>query len=70
MQGKERKRAITAHCCCLLALELQCQWKGFVSQLLIVSYGNYNTGILKERQIDGHSVKLSLEEWLLNTLMA
>lgn len=70
MQGKEGKLAITAHCCCLLSLKFQCRTKGFVSQLLIVSCGNYNTGILKERRMNGHSVKLSLQERLLNTLMA
>lgn len=53
MQGKEGKYAITAHCCCLLSLEFQCQRKGFVSQMLIVSHGNYNTGILKERRMNG-----------------
>lgn len=70
MQGKEGKHAITAHCSCRLSLEFQCQRKGFVSQLLIVSSGNYNTGILKERRMNGHSAKLSLQECLLNTSMA
>jgi len=40
---KEGKHAITEHCYCLLASEFQCQRKGFIYQLLIVSYGNYNT---------------------------